>query len=516
MAKLKASEVADIPQRTPGEPEYYPNSLWSQKTAEYSLYWQYYEGDILDENCESGTTESGDPLKKFPLQINLAKLAIQKHAFALLGEYGESSVVDFHAKPQRKSDRVAEAIDDWLTDVWAENSAMGLLPEQARIAYVCGGCVFKLAYDPEKRNKVRMEVILPDYFFPVWDSTDYHHLLEVEVGYTISTREAQLKYGYRPSASAGESVLYKERWTETTFEITIGDQPARAPDGTPYGGPNPFIDPRTGKGIIPFEYFPVDRTGQFYGTSIIKQLMGLQDEYNARDADVGDAINDGVHPQRYAKNLPPNVKEVKLSRFSIKNLGRNAPNQPEPTVDFVPHPGLPIGTSEFLSGLKEDFRQVSHTPPVAYGVDEGSQRSALTLAFRMWSLTSFVRDTRGMWSASFASMNRKAMIIGLVKGGGVEEKWLDYELTTKWAPIIPRDREQLVSECVLLVQAKLRAPETAIQNLGDIDDIQAEIEKIKEWQEYLASLGAIAAEETGLEEGARTDVETPEAEGLVE
>lgn len=517
MAKLanqtyKATEVADIPQ----SPEYYPNWLWTSQTSKYSEYWDYYTGKVLEEDCPSGTTESGQPLKKYPLKINMAKLAVQKHSFALLGEYDEASVVDFHAKPKEKEDATAQAVDDFLTAVWAENGAMGLLPEQARIAHICGGAVFKIAYDPQKRNKVRLEVIQPDYFFPVWDSTDYHRLLEVEIAYTITTREAILKYGFRPEATSGEEVLYKERWTEKEYEVTIGGQPVTNPaTGDPYQGKNPFIDPATQRGILPFEYFAVDRTGSFYGTSIIEGVMGLQDEYNARMADVGDAVNEGVHPYRYGRNLPKGIKEIKLSRAAIKNLGMNAPNQPPPEIDYVQHPGLPRGTKEFLEQVKSDFQQVSHTPPVAYGIDEGSQRSALTLAVRMWPTMAFVKDTRGLWSASFASMNRKIMIINMIKGGEVKQEWLEYQLETRWAPIIPQDREQLISENVLLVQARLRAPETAIRFLGDIDDIEAELEKIREWQEYLASLGAMQQEQ-GIEEGAETEMAEPEAMGTVE
>jgi hypothetical protein len=504
---LTESEVADIPQK----PEHYPNWLWSSQTSKYAEYWDYYDGTILEEECESGISESGETVKKYPLQINLARLAVQKHAFALLGEYDEASVVQFHAKPKEKEDETAQAIDDFLTAVWSENGAMGLLPEQARIAHICGGAVFKIAYDPEKRNKVRLEVILPDYFFPVWDSTDYHRLLEVEIAYTISTREAMLKYGYRPEATSGDEVLYKERWTEDEYEVTIGGQLVNNPaTGEPYQGENPFVDPDTGRGILPFEYFPVDRTGGFYGTSIIESVMGLQDEYNARMADVGDAINEGVHPYRYGRNLPKGIKDIKLSRGRIKNLGMNAPNQPPPEIDYVQHPGLPRGTKEFLAEVKANFQQVSHTPPVAYGIDEGSQRSALTLAVRMWPTMAFVKDTRGLWSASFASMNRKIIIISMIKEGEAQEEWLGYQLETRWAPIILQDREQLVNENILLVQAKLRAPETAIRLIGDTDDIGAEMERIREWQEYIASL--IPAKQQSPQES-EIDIDEPEPAG---
>ena len=149
---------------------------------------------------------------------------------------------------------------------------------------------------------------------------------------------------------------------------------------------------------------------------------------------------------------------------------------------------------------------------MAYGVDEGSQRSALTLAFRMWPTTSFTRDTRATHTGGYASLNRKAMIIHRVKAGKerrITDAHLTYTLMTIWPPIIPRDREQMVSENILLVQAQLRSPETALQNLGDIDDIDAEMERIKKWQDYLATLQQEQEQAEGM-------VEPPEAQPMVE
>jgi hypothetical protein len=519
-SKYKKTEIADIPQA----PNYYPNLLWHRQTDRYWNYWYYYDGEKLDEEVEGGITESGDTALKYPLKINRVKMAVQKHAFCLLGEYDETGILEFHAKRKRGQrsegegidDPVAQEVDSFLEDVWDENNAMNILPEQARIAHVCGGCVFKVAYDGRKKNKVRLEVILPDYFFPVWDGGDYHNLLEAIISYQIPTVEAIHKYGLNPDSTTGDTVLYQEKWDKDKYEITVDGKPAISPHGIPYSGKNIYVDPETGEGIIPFEYLPVDRTGEFYGTSIIPGAMGLQDEYNVRLADIGDAVNEAVHPLRFGRNLPKQRKDIKLSRYKIVNLGQNPPNQDAPEVGYVEHPGLPTGTNEFIDELKGAFREVAHTPPVAYGIDEGSQRSALTLAFRMWPTTSFTRDTRATWNSGLASLNRKMMIVHIVKTAKesrITADHLAYTLMTIWPPIIPRDREQHVSENILLVQARLRSPETALRNLGDIDDIDAEIERIKQWQDYLASL---VAQQASAQQEAKGEVAPPEAQPVVE
>lgn len=523
--RFKRTEIADIPQ----DPNFYPNLLWTRQVDRYWEFWYYYDGEVLDEEVEGAPTDTGKAALKYPLRINMIRTAVQKHAFALLGEYDQTGILEFRAKPGDlgSEDPLVRELESFLEDVWDENSQLSTLPEQARIAHICGGAVFKIASDDTKPSGIRLEVILPDYFFPVWDGTDYHNLLSAIVSYLIPTQEAVLKFGFVPdAASSADHVLYQERWTQDSYEITIDGKPIKNPrTDLPYGGKNPFIDPDTGRGIVPFVYLPVGRCGEFYGTSIIPLLKGIQDEFNLRMADVGDAINEGVHPLRYACNLSKKKETIKLSRYTIVNLGTSLPGHDAPEVDYVKHPGLPVGTDKWLDLLKGEFREHAHTPPVAYGIDEGSQRSALTLAFRMWPTTSHTRDTRAFWSEALIMLCRKAVIIHMrkAKSPRVEAKHLGLRVMVIWPPIIPRDREQLVSEQLLLVQGALRSPQTALQRLGDVTDIDGEIEKIKEWRTWLAELAAITGAAAGGQEaeelatgGVETEIDEPEAEAQVE
>ena len=58
----------------------------------------------------------------------------------------------------------------------------------------------------------------------------------------------------------------------------------------------------------------------------------------------------------------------------------------KPTVHQYNRADLPSGSFDFVSSVVDFSRYSGDTPPVAYGVDEGSQRSGMTLSFRMWPL----------------------------------------------------------------------------------------------------------------------------------
>jgi len=262
---------------------------------------------------------------------------------------------------------------------------------------------------------------------------------------------------------------------------------ARYSDGQAMGGKNPF-------GLVPFQYIPRLRAGSFYGESLVKGLMGLQDEINARIADLGDAISGGVHGTRWVRNRPKGARGLRHDPHGFLDLGMPAGNHPPPEVGMLQPPDLPANSLELANKLIELFRQIAHTPPVAYGMDEGSQRSALTLAFRMFPFIAMVERYRRYWSWGFKAISRKALRIMRVKGlHGITEQHERQMLQVSWAPAIPRDREQLINETVLLLNSALRSPETALQKLGDIpdEDIGPEIERVKSFMEWKAGLGAL-------------------------
>jgi hypothetical protein len=53
--------------------------------------------------------------------------------------------------------------------------------------------------------------------------------------------------------------------------------------------------------------------------------------------------------------------------------------------------------------------QAAFTSPIAFGEDEGSQWSGVTLVLRLWPLLQQVKTTRVYWRSNLYSMHRKIL-----------------------------------------------------------------------------------------------------------
>jgi len=67
--------------------------------------------------------------------------------------------------------------------------------------------------------------------------------------------------------------------------------------------------------------------------------------------------------------------------------------------------------------LLAHFRREVSVPAVAYGEDEGSQRSSLTLVTRMWPLVSHVKMERSFWTTGLHVLNNM-----ILKMNGTEKR----------------------------------------------------------------------------------------------
>ena len=57
----------------------------------------------------------------------------------------------------------------------------------------------------------------------------------------------------------------------------------------------------------------------------------------------------------------------------------NAPGRNDPRIDVVPAGDVPRGAFEYINFILDTSKMAAMTPPVAFGDDEGSQRSGITL-----------------------------------------------------------------------------------------------------------------------------------------
>jgi hypothetical protein len=491
-------------------PASFPYARWSYQSAKYAEYWQWFTGEVWNEETEVRDSNGRvQKVLKYPLQINHSKTTCMKHNYVLFGEVQDTyrPLVPVRVTPRRKpgsekvSDDVrrrAEELEDFINRVWMLNNGRALQQEGGLIQQFLGGIVYRVSwapYDESLEYGIRIEMVLPDFFLPVWDTARPDHLLEAWVVWRMPAREAFLKYGISNLDSM--SPLYVEHWTEHEYSITVGGKPVTMKydmgDGT-------FMEIRHDQrenpfGFVPFVYIPRERAGSFYGLSLLDDLMGASKEYNARLSDLGDIVHDRADRAVFAKNLTGPIKSQDLGNGRrVYNIGSAPPGGNDPDVFAVDVTNLPDKIADYPILILKQINRDTFVPPVAEGEDEGSQRSALTLSFRMWPLTSKIRSVRTYWTTGLLNFNRMIAKIAIMKGvGGITEEHLkDVDISMDWSPMIPRDREAEVNELIMAKESDMLSPVSGIRILNQVDDADDEYDRIKEFNEWKAKTEAMA------------------------
>lgn len=471
-----------------------PGAEWAGQIAQYDQLWRHYSGQSLRATVDTAQMTGGQAPLVYPLRINQFSFVANLHAGLMWGQgEDENEFLRFisreKAPPRKENADTSEG--DYLSAlfwaVWLENGGQETLREASRMYQIFGGHVFKVVHDPTYRLGVRIESIAANVFYPIWHPSNYRQLLAVMISYRVTKEQAKTVWGKEIEEDYG---VYSEIWTADEYTIRIGDNVLVSEK-------NPYVHPKTSKGIIPFVYIPRMRTGSFFGQSIFDGITGLVQEYNARTADVGDAVDDTSHRKVWGRNLRgtqvPNLSEI--PNGDVINLGDSVPGfeSAPPEIGNLETAQLPESVMPFIGLLQEEMREKTHTAPVILGIDEGSQRSSLTLSMRAMPTTSAARDYRGSWLMGLAYMADLTFLAMYVqpdqsvplsqpgqRANGITPAAFDYWILADFSPILPRDREALVNETVTLFGANLRSLRFSLQRLGDVRDIEAEIARIEE------------------------------------
>lgn len=519
-------------------PASFPFARWVMQQRKYEEYWHWFTGQIWEETIQGAQDKSGDPVYRFPLKVNMIKTAAMKHSAVVMGEApdGPDPLVSMRVTPRQMANdaetpadndkEMARELETFINEVWMENNGRVIQAEGALLQQFLGGIVYKLTWSPlddNLLNKIRIEMILPDFFMPVWDSGNPEDLLEAFLVWRIPAREAFLKYGYTSTGTttAGpqpDYVIYIEHWTKKTITITLGGQALNYQVERVNGQgeliemvnityneePNPF-------GFVPMVYIPKERAGGYYGLSLIDDVRGLAKEINARMADIGDSLAETSHREVYVKNIAGQIRTRDIGGTrSVTDLGQQIPNTGEPDAFAIDPPKLSDGLVGFPEMLREQFLRDAFLSSVAEGEDEGSQRSALTLAFRMWPLTSKAHITRAYWEVGLVRLGKMIAKIAIFHkvSGITEDHMADMTFHCNWNPMVPRDREQMVNEVSLLLSANALSPQTALTLLSVVPDAAEEMDKIREWMEYQSKM---QMEQEKAKMKMKTEIQTPVA-----
>jgi hypothetical protein len=483
-------------------PANFPVNRWTIQLQRYMRYWDHFTGQIWEETVPDEEDDDGNPVLRYPLQINYIKTVSIKQNAVLWGETSDTlpALAPIRVQPKRarrdddvdeEAKRRAEELENLINDVWEENQGAALQQEGGLISQFLGGVVYQISWKGmsfELQNGINIEIVLPDFFMPVWNTGKPDDLLEVWIAWRVPAREAALRFNYKPTGDGGNDPMYVQHWTKDEYSLYIADQPLEL-DGIRFEHlPNPFS-------IVPFVYIPRRRVANYFGLSIVDDLEGLARELNSRVADMGDIIRETAQRDTFIRNVTNNIKTRDIGGLRpAVDLGNNGPGQEQPDVFNIDPPTLSEGLTKFPNTLSEQFSNDSGVPPIAYGIDEGSQRSALTLATRFWPLTSEARSQRNHWGVG---LKRIAQIIGVIAmtknlRGITLDHLMGIRMKVSWAAMIPRDTELTLNMVVSLMGQWALDPETALEKLDIVDDPLEVIEKAKVFFQWKAEQEAKA------------------------
>ena len=482
----------------------FPKEDWETWRSICRERWEYFTGKAWEEVITTGVGE-GKAAEKYPLHINPVRTFALKHAYLLFGEVpeGSHSLVNTRILPKTEEEGaqvIAQEAEEALNRVYYENRIRATMSENALLSQFLGGCVFKVGWTPQtvlRPSGVRIERIVPDFFWGLPDGSDMWSMREAWVIQPISVEEAKNLYNVNitslrslPGGVPGSSMqtLMVEHWTRDGYRVTIEGQTAKVKVGDvtfDLEGPNPYEQ-------VPFVYIPHERAGGMQGLSIVDTLKQTAKEYNARMADAGDAVREETRLRPVITNVGQGVRTREIAPgVRAFDLGMSPPGGDKPSMGLLETPKISQQMNSFNESLLNQMRRDAFVPAVADGEDEGSQRSALTLAFRMWPLTSHIRAERHYWTEGLNILAELVLTVLAVKNPtrtnsknideGIKKiglRHLGHIKRQEWAPILPRDRAELVNELVMRAGAGHISLEEALAQYGDIENIQKELERI--------------------------------------
>ena len=217
-------------------------------------------------------------------------------------------------------------------------------------------------------------------------------------------------------------------------------------------------------------------------------ICGLQDEENARLADMGDAVTDIAHPGWWGRdlNIAPDKRTGKVNlrpqAGEIFNAGKtDVTTGKQPEIQQLGSSNMNQGVTGFVEIVDAKTKEQASLAPVVFGQDEGSQRSGETLHARALPTVMTIEDYRDNWGEGIERMWYLGMLMSYVRGkNGVDASWFGYELEPEMAPILPKDRLQLQQEYMQRFQAGGLSLKRWLELSADIPDVAAEIQQIQQ------------------------------------
>jgi len=462
------SDLGDVSTQT--------QNMWDAEIARRRTYHRYISGEVFKDTSDTEVSADGERVLLYPAGINVCRTIVLALCDALFGEVSHNSdgVVRFEGRDDISGQEVTsiKSATDHLEKIVTGSNLSSVLWEMQFDRLTFGGSVMRIDPNPKFPGFVRWSKVDLDSFFPVWNPSDPDEILECFIAKYISQDQARLVYDV---VTDDEEVLVVERWTRTEYQLKVGDVVLDA-----FSGVNIW-------GVVPFVYIPHWRNRNWYGESLLDDIIPAQNQINVIAKDIDQGIHYNTHPTRYGSNLPHdfNSKNYPLAPNAFWDLGRSIGNSPPPVVGVleIKNP-VPDGTFDFMQFLTDWTRTATFAPPVAFGdTSDNVSGSGISREFQLWPLIKSTTRSRFYLSGG---LKRAVKITGLILERNSPSdvsrhavaRMLDDSIVPVYAELLPRDRAAIVDEVVKLMSTSPHtiSLETAVSKLGGN---MSEIEKIR-------------------------------------
>jgi hypothetical protein len=451
---------------------------WTHHLKENQQNWYYYKGHFALELGEQPDDGSDAPLL-YPLEINLAKMLCRTRAGILLGEFDPddpAGPIGVKFGDPKESGRALGRINA-ADEAWRKiNEVTPLGPMILRGAVeqgVTGGWWVQIKKRPQAVPWLVYRS--DDNIRPVWHPDNPAELEECSFTSLVSYSQAALlaeSVGKKLEKKGVDHVEYTETWTKKEVILLLDRKVI-------HRSSNPFEN--ESGGLIPFVYFPHDRSlHEFYGDSLIPDIVGLMLEINIRLRDIGDDVEYRSHPYIWARDLRKNDQRLPRKPSAVWNLGQTGLQGEPPTVGVLDAKGVDSSAFEYLDRLDRMLRYMTSITPVDLGEDEGSQRSGLTLEVRKLPGIHSVKRTRTLWTSAMRQLVQKSLLVYAQSFKRVEVPPLAH-INPIWPALLPRERDSVIKEIVDL--SNLPEPRISPERAVDLLGIRDAEQELKRWEE---------------------------------
>jgi len=517
----------------------------------YDTWRSLFDGRALEESLstmENPGSDTDQDTYRWPVRFNLIKSYCLLYAGMLWGRAKTGAESDdlfdiridskVPGRPGREATEQARQLKEALDYWWSFN--FHTLRSNGTIQQWAGGCILKVAWDarsPLSTYGCQLQTIQPEHFYPIWNPVNFEELIAVRIKFSVAKAVAVQVYGLTEAEVDGlglsdnNKVPVEEHWDRRQYYVALGKGLKNADDpgiaarifdqfGTVIGemrGPNPYVHPVYGVGIIPFVYVPRIRVGGFFGASLAYDLEGMQSEVNKTLADFGDALTRGSHPAFGLSDYNgPGDKQgiIPIPKSGALNMGKTPAGREPAKVHQFPQPEVPTQTDAFTDRLLSLSEVGAGLTPAAKGVVKAA-KSGFAMALEMLPTTNTIDWMRSHWTTAIAKsggINEILAVIWANKAGAIEGiPKVETGATllrqhVEYRPVVPRDRLEIIDEVTRLATAKAVSPQEWLKRLGDIEDIDLELKQLGEWLVRYGQLeAAVAGRELEIHEDTNPD-----------